>query len=392
MKDLLYQYNPWWEDIGFTDQIIPREKYLVRLNKYLHQKQIVILTGLRRVGKTTLMKLIIKELLISNVDKKHIFYISLDDYLLKNNTIADILAEYRKTHKLKIEEKLYLFFDEVTYREKFHLELKNIYDNQNVKIFAASSSASVLKDKKAYLTGRAIVLEIEPLDLDEYLFFAGIKIKKRDAQLMKSYFLDYIKIGGMPENVLKPNREYLMNLVDDIIQKDITAFYGLKNPQIIRDYFTLLMERSGKQVSVNKIGKILSISPDSAKRYLGYFQSTFLIHTLQRWGNTNQKILSPKKIYSADLGIKYLFIGERDLGSYFENYVFLKLRNKKDLFYLYENGYEIDFYTRDKILIETKFYSELTGKQKELFEKYEAKKRIIIDSIEKTYELNLLDV
>ena len=121
MKDLLYQYNPWWEDIGFTDQIIPREKYLVRLNKYLHQKQIVILTGLRRVGKTTLMKLIIKELLISNVDKKHIFYISLDDYLLKNNTIADILAEYRKTHKLKIEEKLYLFFDEVTYRENFIL-------------------------------------------------------------------------------------------------------------------------------------------------------------------------------------------------------------------------------------------------------------------------------
>jgi predicted AAA+ superfamily ATPase len=90
--------------------------------------------------------------------------------------------------------------------------------------------------------------------------------KKRDKQLYKSYFLEYIKDGGMPENVLNPNREYLMNLVDDIIQKDITAFHGLKHHQILRDYFLLLMERSGKQLSINKIAKILSISPDTSKR------------------------------------------------------------------------------------------------------------------------------
>ncbi|MDL1963833.1 MAG: DUF4143 domain-containing protein [Deltaproteobacteria bacterium] len=80
------------------------------------------------------------------------------------------------------------------------------------------------------------------------------------------------------------------------------------------------MERSGKQLSINKIGKILNISPDTSKRYLSYFESTYLIHLLPRWGKTNQKLLSPKKIYASDLGIKYLFMGERDLGSYFENY------------------------------------------------------------------------
>ncbi len=383
MKYLLYQYNPWWEDSGFANKIIPRKKYLTRINNYLEQKHIIILTGLRRVGKTTLMKLIVNELLLKGVNKKHIFYISLDDYLLSNKTIVDILTEYRKIHKLKIDEKLFLFFDEVTYKDNFHLELKNIYDNQNVKIFAASSSASILKDKKAYLTGRSIVLDIEPLDFYEFLFFSGIKIKKRDNDLLKSYFLDYIKIGGMPENVLNPNREYLMNLVDDIIQKDITAFHGLKNHQLLRDYFTLLMERSGKQVSINKIGKILSISPDTAKRYLSYFQSTYLIHLLQRWGNTNQKLLSPQKIYSTDLGIKYLFIGERDFGSYFENYVFQQLRNKTKLFYLYENGVEIDFYTENKILIEVKFYSELTEKQRKLFDSFPSEKKVVIDSIEK---------
>jgi len=181
-----------------------------------------------------------------------------------------------------------------------------------------------------------------------------------------------------------------MNLVDDIIQKDITALHGLKNHQLLRDYFTLLMERSGKQLSINKIGKILSISPDTSKRYLSYFESTYLIHLLPRWGKTNQKLLSAKKIYASDLGIKHLFMGGRDIGSYFENYIYLLLRNRKVLYYLYENTVEIDFYTEDKILIESKFYSHLTEKQEKLFSEYPADKKIVVDSVEKLAVINEL--
>jgi hypothetical protein len=390
MEEILYQYNPWWEDPVFNEGIIPRERYLARLIEYLDNKQIISLTGLRRVGKTTLMKLIIKELIKKGTSPKFILYISLDDYLFHQNSIIEIINEYRKLHKLKIEEKIYLFLDEVTYKENFHVQLKNIYDSQNTKVFAASSSASMLRDKKANLTGRSITLEIKPLDLEEYLFFKGIKLKKRDKQLYKTYFLDYIKDGGMPENVLSPNREYLMNLVDDIIQKDITAYHGLKNHQILRDYFLLLMERSGKQLSINKIAKILGISPDTSKRYLSYFESTYLIHLLPRWGKTNQKLLSAKKIYASDLGIKHLFMGKRDIGSYFENYIYLILRNKKTLYYLYENTVEIDFYTDDKILIESKFYSQLNEKQDKLFSEYPANKKIVIDSVDKLFLLNEL--
>jgi len=383
MKELLYQYNPWWEEAFKNENIKPREKYLVELRKYLDFKQIIILTGLRRVGKTTLMKLIIEELISKGVEHNHILYVSLDDYLLHKNSIIEIVNEFRKVHKIKIKEKIYLFLDEVTYKEDFHVQLKNIYDAQNTKLFVASSSASMLRDKKASLTGRAITLEIKPLDLEEYLFFNGVTLKKRDKQLYKSHFLEYCKVGGLPENVLNPNREYLMNLVDDIIQKDITAFHALKNHQLVRDYFTLLMERSGKQLSINKIGKILGISPDTSKRYLSFFESTYLIHLLPRWGKTNQKLLSAKKIYASDLGIKYLFMGERDLGSYFENYIYLLLRNKKTIYYLYENTIEIDFFTEDKILIESKFYAELNKKQEKLFNESPANKKLVIDSVEK---------
>jgi predicted AAA+ superfamily ATPase len=390
METLLYQYNPWWEDVTSNEGIKPREKYLSELRKYLTLKQIVILTGLRRVGKTTLMKLLIEELIKEGVSAKHILYVSLDDYLLDSKSIIDVINEFRKIHKITMEEKIYLFFDEVTYKENFHIQLKNIYDSQNTKIITASSSSSMLRDKKASLTGRAISLEIKPLDLDEYLSFKGIKLKKRDSQLHKSYFLDYCKDGGIPENVLNPSREYLMNLVDDIIQKDITAFHGIKNHQIVRDYFTLLMERSGKQLSINKIGKILSISADTSRRYLGYFESTYLIHLLPRWGKTNQKLLSAKKIYASDLGIKHLFMGKRDLGSYFENYIYLRLRNKKTVYYLYENTTEIDFITEDKILIKSKFYSQLNEKQQKLYDEYPANKKYVIDSVENLSILNKL--
>ena len=388
MKELLYQYNLWWEEAFKNENIKPRGKYLLELRRYLDFRQIIILTGLRRVGKTTLMKLIIEELIVNGIDPKRILYVSLDDYLLHKHNIIEIVNEFRKIHKITFAEKIYLFLDEVTYKEDFHIQLKNIYDSQNTKLFVASSSASMLRDKKASLTGRSITLEIKPLDLDEYLYFNEITVRKRDKQLYKSHFLEYCKVGGLPENVLHPNREYLMNLVDDIIQKDITAFHALKNHQIVRDYFTLLMERSGKQLSINKIGKILGISADTSKRYLGFFESTYLIHLLPRWGKTNQKLLSPKKIYASDLGIKYMFMGERDLGSYFENYIYLLLRNKKTLYYLYENTIEIDFITEDKVLIESKFYAELNKKQEQLFNEYPADKKMVIDSVEK---LEMLD-
>ena len=83
-------------------------------------------------------------------------------------------------------------------------------------------------------------------------------------------------------------------------------------------------------------------------------------------------------------------MGERDLGSYFENYIYLLLRNKKSLYYLYENTIEIDFYTEDKILIESKFYSELNQKQEKLFREYPADKKLVIDSVEKLSVLNEL--
>lgn len=381
MEDILYRYNPWWEKRHNLESIIERPVFLERMKSHLHSGHIVFLSGLRRIGKTTLLKLLIKELIQKErVQPEHICYVSLDDYLLSKRNILEIVEEYRKIHKLSVRQKVFLFLDEVSYQKDYEIQLKNICDLQTAKTYASSSNASILKSRKPYLTGRSVTIEVLPLDFQEYLIFKQVKISKADSHLIDRYFNDFLKTGGLPEYVLRGDIEYLKELVDDIIYKDIVAFHNIKNPQIMKDYFLLLMERAGKVGSINKIASILKIAPDTAKRYLEMFADTFLIHLIPRCGKTNVKILAPKKIYAADLGVRTLFTGFRDIGSLFENYVYLKIKHLNPC-YIYEDGSEIDFLTLGKTLIEVKYHSEMTKKQQNLFNTYPAKERVLLTGI-----------
>ena len=349
---------------------------------------IIFLTGLRRVGKTSIMKNFIAMLINQHgIDPKEIFYISLDLYALDDYTIGDILNEYRKIHKLPSQQKVYLFLDEITSKSEYHRELKNFYDLENIKIFASSSSASLMRDKNAYLTGRQRVLEVMPLDFDEYLQFREVRIKKADAHLLESYFEDYMQDGGMPEYVLTRDVVYLQNLIENIISKDIIAHYLVRNGQVVRDFYKLLMERSGKQLSMNKIANILEISVDSVKRYMSYFEESYLIYSIEKHGKLNERLKSPKKIYASDVGLRNVVTGYRDRGAIYENLIFLQIKNANPS-YLYIDGNEIDFITEDKVLIEAKYNSKLNEKQKILFDGYDAKEKYVADGVEGFMELS----
>ena len=194
-----------------------------------------------------------------------------------------------------------------------------------------------------------------------------------------------MQTGGMPEYVLRGDREYLVNLVDDIIMKDIVAHHQIRNPGVIREFFILLMERAGKQISVNKVAHILKISPDTAKRYLQMFEETYLIHLVSRHGKTNETLLSPKKIYATDLGMRHIITGFRDKGAIFENIVFMKIKDKKPT-YVYTDGQEIDFLV-DDVLIEVKYNRQLEGSQKDVFDHFPAAKKLVIGSVTDLEEL-----
>jgi len=379
MEHIFYRNNPWWEDKGFTNNLIKRDSVLNKISENYSNKQVIFITGLRRIGKTTSIKLFIEHLITKKkIDKNRILYISLDNYMLRDYNILEIVEKFMQIQNIKFGEKLHLFFDEITYKPDFEIQLKNLYDNYNAKIVASSSSASMLKNRKDLLTGRNIIIEVLPLDFQEFLLFKKINISKADAHLVPNYFHEFLKTGGIPEYVLTNDIEYINNLVDNIIHKDIAALNNIRNVGVLKDYFLLLMERSGKQLSINKISNILKISPDTSRRYFDLFCDAFLIFPVVRYGKTNEKLLSPKKIYSVDLGIRNLFTGERDFGSLFENYIYIKIKHLKPRYY-YENGIEIDFFTSNKQLIEVKYHDKnLNEKQKLLFDKIEAKSKHII--------------
>ncbi len=388
-NDVYYDYNPWWDGAFQLEEAVERPVLLDKMEQFFESKSIVFLTGLRRIGKTTLMKLFVRKLIEKGIAPTHIFYISLDDYVLDDKSIIDIVDDYRKIHKLPVEEKIFLFLDEVAQKEKFHQQLKNLYDRQNVKIYASSSSSSILKDKKAYLTGREFILEVLPLDFYEYLEFKGISVKKRDQQLLKTYFLEFLQCGGIPEYVLHRQRDYLQNLVDDIIYKDIIAYHNIRNHKVIKDLFKILMGNVGGPVSVYKISRTLKNSSETISRYLQMFEEVFLIYLVPRFGNTNQMMVSPKKIYAADIGVRNLLTGFIRKGSVFENYVYLKIKDSEPV-YILENQVEIDFYLNNQVLVEVKFEEEIKDKQKEFFDRFKAMHKRVIRGYEDLDELGSL--
>ena len=144
MEELMYEMNPWWEE-EYVPEGIFRKKYLDLFEKNLDNKGIIFITGLRRVGKSTLIKQFISILLKDKkINPKRIMYLSLDAYLFNNSSIHELVNQFKKIHQIKEGEKIYLFFDEVVYKKDFNQELKNFYDAGNVKIFASSSSASLI--------------------------------------------------------------------------------------------------------------------------------------------------------------------------------------------------------------------------------------------------------
>jgi len=375
----LYKQNPWWEK-KFEEKSIKREIYIKEIFRNIKSKEILFLTGLRRIGKTTILKQIIKELLI-NVNPSEILFISMDSFPLLEFSIHQLIEEYRKLHKKSVSDFFYLFLDEVTSKDNFDKELKSLYDNENIKIICSSSIATLMRDKKALLTGRTRTIEIMPLTFQEFLRFKGAKIDKSDKSKLESYFKDYLKFGGIPQYVLTEDRTYLNELIESIIYKDIIAHYKIAGERAVKELFVLLCQRVGKPTSYNKLAKILKISVDSVKRYVGYFEQAYLFYVVSRYSKSaNEKITSPKKIYIGDVGIKNLITEFKDLGASYENLVFLKIKDKKPEYYL-ENSIEIDFITK-KSIIEAKYNQEIGEKQSKIFNSIKSKKKIIAGGID----------
>jgi len=361
MDSILLEDNPHWiKDVNSVyNDYVYREKLETALN-YLTPKEIVAIIGARRVGKSSLTKLMIKALLQKGVNPKNIFFINLEKTAFipyKNDPtyLTKIYDAYLKLANPNLDEKIYFFMDEVQIFKSWEVFVKSKYESSNIKFIITGSNASLLASSYAtLLTGRVLKLELSSFNFREFLRYKKIEYNSalviaQNRIEIKRAVDEYLKWGGYYSVFSNDNeqvkRSLLKNIAEDIILKDIVPRYSIKNSEAIRDLFFYVVSNATTLLNMSKLAKKLGIDVNSVRSYISYFQDNFLIRTIPNYHyKLTEQMRSTKKLYLTDNGFLNLGIKRtKDQGAMLENMVFTAL-NREDLTYLLDSK-ECDFYT-----------------------------------------------
>lgn len=368
IEDLIYLQNPWFYDFYF----IPNEYFLFKreifkdfFNEVVNLNQIISLKGLRRVGKSTLIKQIIGELLKKNkVNPKNILYFSFDQPTVVENyqTLEKIIQFYfekiinQKIYKLK--EKVYIFFDEIQVIPFWQDILKRYYDiNQNIKFIVSGSSSLFINEKsKESLAGRIFERDLLPLSFFEY------------QKLSQSVdFIGYLNFGQFPEllKIEDKNKkvEYLKEwVIGKILEVDIVKIYGVRKAFDFERLFWSLLPNTGQIINSKKLLVDLQMKKATLFKYLSILEKSLLIDKiLNLSGSFRSEKRLLRKFYPSSTNFLSLIPEVINLGFKVESYVsqILKKRTRK-IFLYHIRGKEIDFLLPDeKIAIEVKYQENI---------------------------------
>ncbi len=348
LKTTFALLNPWWEG-KVIDLGIERKAYQEKLLASLQDRRISIVTGSRRVGKTYLLFQIIYKLIREGTNPQEILFLSLDNANLKGLDLISTIGQ----HSFR-----YVFLDEIQALDQWEVVVKSLYDlpMRSLKIVCSGSMSFLLADRKALLTGRNTSLSIVPLLLEEFQLFSGQKGYDSNVH-------SYLEHGGYPEFVLERHPNYHAELLNDILEKDLVAHFGIRRLEPLRELLRLLAKHVGYKTSLNKLSNVLKITDDTVKSYVEYLSRVFLIDFLYKYSpSINDRIYSDRKYYFGDLGMRNVHTGFEDMGSLAENAVLIALRQhfpQAEIFHASDTAMnEIDFIVKEKSsarLIEVKF-------------------------------------
>ena len=342
----LLDWNPW---IGGE---MPAELYgykrEVNLADSLKFKEIKIIEGGRRVGKSTLLYQVISEILKTS---NNVLYINFDDEIINKFTLREIFNSF-----LEIQNIDYLFLDEIQNCKQWVSFIRKLYDTRTVKqIYITGSNSTLIKQEYAtLLTGRTTHLDIKPLNFKEYLSFKNINYKLRSSKnvaVIKNEFYKYMKEGGFPEVVKREysKKELLVQYFEDFIYKDIVSRYKV-NASKVKELAIFLASNIGKPISYRKTGISLNLSNLTVQDYINYLKEIYILSEIYKYDfSLKKQYHGKKKPYFLDVGIanNISFRFSSDTGRVLENIVY---NNLKDA-YLYDGSYECDFLVKEDLKI-----------------------------------------
>ena len=336
---VLQQYNPWWrnpETIRQEAKPHKRVAYFEAIKTIKHPtiRRFSVLSGARRVGKTTILYQMIENLMDDGVPTKNILYVSFDNPIVKMVSVEDILGIYENLYP--IEGTIYLFFDEIQYTQNWELWMKVLYDSRRDVTITATGSASPVLEKGASDSGagRWNVLKVPTLSFYEYCKLlemqslpdiqAGLRLtqlrnlsKGEIASLMDSFtplqrhFNRYLTIGGFPELVLSGDDVYAQRIlredvVDKVIKRDVLTLFNVRNPLSMEKLFLYLCINSSEIFNKQTTSKeLVNIGVSTIEDYLSFLEKSNLIYISNPVMVGKKAALKGKpKIYIADAAIR----------------------------------------------------------------------------------------
>ncbi len=354
--ETLENWNPWWASKEVPRVLAGMKRSIDPLIfRSVKEKEIIILTGVRRCGKTTIMYQMI-DFLLKDVLPAQILYLNLDDEMLKKESLEAIYSEYRQYKNP--DKKAFVFLDEIQNISGWERFLKKRYDLQDsVKFVISGSSAGLLRQEySTLLTGRNLTFKIFPLSFKEYLYFLKIDYSSINT-LVRNKILhalrEFFETGGFPEVFFKEKeikRLLLKEYFDDILYKDIVSRYNVTAKKI-SDLAVYLLTNISSQFTIRKIRNFTGLSIDSIKDYISYLEEAFLVETINYFSySIKESIQRPKKSYALDCGIRNIagFKFSKDEGKLAENLAFIELRRREKEAYYWKNKGEVDFVIKNK--------------------------------------------
>lgn len=315
--------------------MIKRDIYLSRLLKYIDKPVIKVLTGIRRCGKSSILKLLNSELLKNGTPEGNIVFInheSLEFGFIKN---YDDLYNFVKGALKSKKGKKYIILDEVQEVEKWEKAVSSFLSDEIGDIVITGSNAHLLSSELAtLLRGRYIEIPIHTLSFSEFLDFRQVK----DKQNIDDEFKNYLRYGGFPgihkmefEDEMIVN--YLNSIINTVILKDIIERNSIRDASLVEQIIKYLTDNCGNISSAKGISDYLKsqnvkVSADTVINYISYLEKAFMFHKVNRYDLKGKKWLEiNNKFYSADIGLRNGLIGyrENDISGVLENLIYLEL-------------------------------------------------------------------
>ncbi|MEM5828424.1 MAG: ATP-binding protein [Candidatus Aenigmatarchaeota archaeon] len=358
------EYNIWIKGEKFEVPSFKRNIYNKIKEEIEKRKFIVAIVGMRRIGKTVLMKQIGNEL------EGEKFFFSFDEEAYQNlESLKFVISTFLKLSK----GKPYIFLDEIGRIKGWAGVLKKYHDlNKATFIISSSSYLHITKGKES-LAGRLKDFVLYPWSFEEYLKFKGFEIKSvENENLEKAYTLldsekysneiiEYIKRGGFPEIFDEKDdseiKKYIKNsTVEKIVFEDLPSIFNIESKDKLYDLLIYLASNSGCIVNYKNIGSVLEISKDTVKKYIFYLEKALLIDSVKIFGSVLKGIRKGKKIYPLSSGITFSYQSSYNESMLVENVVFTKLKSECNEVKFYRDPYkrEVDFIA-DGIPIEVKW-------------------------------------